>query len=209
MERHTNKMRLIGDVHGKYRNYATLLMNTPDDMPSIQVGDFGIGFGPVPTQLEELMVKRGDKFIRGNHDKPSECKQHSQWIPDGSVYNDVFCIGGASSIDRAYRTEDVDWWPDEELSIAELNKAIDIYTQIKPKVVVSHDCPEAIARILFEHIYTEEGSNRTRDALQAMYDIHMPQFWIFGHWHTNRMALFQNTTTFVCLNELNYIDIEI
>lgn len=125
----------IGDVHGKYDRYKKILEASP---PTIQVGDMGVGFrrtqGPRTGEFYSnpphyAMKLCNARFIRGNHDNPGACKDHSQWIPDGWVEDldgrkTMFC-GGATSIDRAMRQEGYSWWPDEEMSHAELNCAVD------------------------------------------------------------------------------------
>ena len=51
-------------------------------------------------------------------------------------------------------------------------------------------------------------SSRTRQALDAMFDIHKPDLWLFGHWHDSQDRNVMGTR-FICLNELEYKDIEI
>src|SRR6266699_1688850 len=108
----------IGDVHGKYGAYKRLIRSAPD---SIQVGDIGLGFRQWPhggwrtNPPYDVMRGTGARFIRGNHDNPEVCRDHTQWIQDGLVQDDMMFIGGAKSTDRPYRHPDFDWWADEEL----------------------------------------------------------------------------------------------
>ena len=53
-------MRFIGDVHGKMGDYLHI---TDGCAESIQVGDFGAGFVPLPS------LDLRHRFIRGNHDR--------------------------------------------------------------------------------------------------------------------------------------------
>ncbi len=39
---------------------------------------------------------------------------------------------------------------------------------------------------------------------QAMFEIHQPENWVFGHWHTNFKQCINNTK-FKCLPELTYV----
>jgi predicted phosphodiesterase len=201
------KMTFIGDIHGKWRHYMDIISSAEN---TIQVGDFGIGFkNPVALEtVEEKMTKGNHKFIRGNHDNPVLCKEHDLLIDDGSYdcANDMFHMGGAWSPDRARRIEGINWWEDEQLSTAELSQCIDAYATAKPRIVVTHDCPESVAYDSF-HFYHGPGS-RTRQALEAMFECHQPEIWIFGHWHSS-LDYTKNGTRFICLNELETLQMEI
>lgn len=204
--------RIIGDVHGKINSYSNLLIGVDN---SIQVGDFGVGFfGEYREQklLDFQNTNPNHMFIRGNHDDPQRCKHYPNYIPDGFVKDDIMFVGGAWSIDHAYRIEGLDWWPDEECSIEELNRIIDVYEATKPRIMITHDCPESVAYQLF--IATGNSiagkvhhKTRTGQALQTMFDIHKPDIWIFGHWHMDVDHYVKNTR-FMCLNELSYIDLD-
>lgn len=207
-------VRLIGDIHGRFSAYKNLLKGCER---SIQVGDYGIGFahtdsagwttyskGPFDGEPEPGF----HRFIRGNHDNPDACKASKQWIPDGTMHEGFWCMGGALSIDKGYRTEGRDYWDGEELSVTELNQMINIYEDIKPEFVITHDCPEAVARHLFPFMSkTTQFHSRTREALQAMFEIHQPTFWAFGHWHMPKKETILGTE-FVCLDIGQCYDID-
>jgi hypothetical protein len=197
---------VIGDVHGKFNAYKNIISKCDR---SIQVGDLGVGFIDPRTEIfsadspRYMMASRGHRFIRGNHDNPRACRHHSQWIEDGSVHGEVMFIGGALSIDRAYRTEGYDWWADEELSIAELNRVASTYAAVKPRVMITHECPESISDAIMasRHKTKFNMPSRTRQAFQAMFEFHQPDLWIHGHWHVSFDDVFDGTR-FVCLAEL-------
>lgn len=209
------EIRLIGDVHGYYQRYKKIIKQVDN---SIQLGDMGVGFkalrqGEVKYLKNppfDAMSKGNHLFIRGNHDNPEVCKKHKYWIPDGTyLYDKIFCVGGAKSIDRVFRTEGWDWWPEEELSYEELDKIIQKYIEIKPDYVVSHECPNSIANEIlqaFNRSKIEDGS-RTRQALEVMFYHHKPKRWWFGHWHES-LEFKSGGTQFRCLNELEYEDYE-
>lgn len=189
-------MRFIGDIHAKWEDYLRLV----EDVDSIQVGDFGAGFRDIPE------LPSTARFIRGNHDSPEVCRNHSNWIKDGTVENDIMFIGGAFSIDRGWRTEGVDWWADEELSTTELQQLIDVAVAARPRVIISHDCPESIIPNLFPRALPVKS--RTQQALDVVLDLVKPELHIFGHWHLDRDETI-NGTRFICLNELSYIDVDL
>ena len=211
-----SKIRFIGDVHGHTFELGLVLKNLPEHIDSvIQVGDMGVGFGQGNywhQPLDILMQKHNAKFIRGNHDNPGICKTMNSWIPDAVVENDIMYLGGAWSIDRAWRTEGISWWQDEELSIEELSRAIDVYNLTRPKIMVTHDCPHDIAgKLFFEEGKSNYGMpqhpTRTGKALEAMLELHKPNLHVFGHWHQDVDEVI-NGTRFICLNELSYVDVD-
>lgn len=205
--------RIVGDVHGKWNSYVNLVKNI--DFNSIQVGDFGVGFahGNSNKFVDNNVDTSKHCFIRGNHDNPTMCKfEMSGYISDGCVENGVMYIGGAWSIDWRYRTAGIDWWSDEECSYNELSTFIKMYENIKPRIMITHDCPSLAAYYMFVKNGNSIGGKslhltRTGEALQQMFEIHQPEFWFFGHWHTSKMMKI-NGTKFVCLDELDYIDID-
>jgi len=172
---------LIGDVHGRFDQYKRLISGRRD---TVQVGDMGIGFFrlrggeivPERSPPRAAMVAGNHRFIRGNHDNPEACRRHSQWIRDGAVEGDTMFIGGAYSIDQGMRTEGLDWWRDEELSIAELDRLIDVYAAAKPTVMVTHDCPQFLEATMLEVVSAHISiPSRTRQALDAMFARHQPE----------------------------------
>ena len=193
-------IRFFGDVHACFDRY----INDASEVDfSIQVGDFGIGFetdkNPIP------ILNPNHRFIRGNHDNPSKCYGHPNWIADGH-YDEttgIFFVGGAESTDKNNRVEGYDWWRDEELTIVQINTIIDDYERIRPSVVVSHDCPT------HSFYFPEFSSNtRTRRALDAMFEIHAPKLWVHGHHHQS-IDRIVNNTRFVCVDKNSYVDIDI
>jgi len=215
-------IRFIGDVHGKYEQYTRLIADVPR---SIQVGDMGIGFRPLggppdgdfyAIPANDAMARGDHRFIRGNHDNPEVCRAHPQWIADGHVEDGMMFVGGAISIDRALRTEGYNWWPDEELSAAELKRMIALYIERKPRVMITHDCPEEVASIVLTRIPRLRAGkmylpSRTRYAFQEMWSAYAPDFWIFGHYHMSFDQVLHGDreagTRFIGLAELEHRDI--
>lgn len=206
-------MRFIGDVHSKYKQYKRIIKECS---ASIQVGDLGLGFiwpatmRPMQNPPHYAMTRGKHRFIRGNHDNPYRCRQHSQWIPDGTVEGDMMLVGGGVSIDVDQRVEGLTWWRDEELSATELLPIVDRYLLERPKIMVSHECPEEIAEILLVLSGRRKLDipSRTRQAFQSMFEAHQPDIWIFGHWHHSFNQVIEGTR-FICLAELETIDIDI
>jgi hypothetical protein len=206
-------MKFIGDVHGHFSAYSTILKGCKN---SIQIGDMGVGFykrdyegvlSPYPNPPYDKMVAGGHRFIRGNHDNPNVCRRHSQYIPDGHIEGDMMFIGGGYSIDRDFRVLNETYWEDEELDYVELNHLVGVYYETKPRIMVTHDCPELVANHLFTTTKLSIPS-RTRQAFNSMWENHKPELWIFGHWHDHRDLTLLGTR-FVCLAELQTMEFDI
>ena len=120
-------------------------------------------------------------------------------------------IGGAVSIDKAWRREGYSYWPDEECSMTDLYQFVDKYVEVRPEIMVTHECPEDLAKVMVQHVRNDklnpEWSSRTRQAFQSMWSCHSPRLWIFGHWHWHFEAVVGDTR-FICLPELAHVDID-
>lgn len=185
-------MLIIGDVHSKVNFYWKLIQGIDE---SIQVGDFGF------AEQHEWHIANCDstkhKIVFGNHDDYAYLNRvHSLGNWSWNANYDLFTIRGAKSIDRMHRIEGVSWWKEEELNWTESNEVIDNYSTIKPRIVISHDCPESISMHWFGH-----SGSFTRVLLQNLLEIHTPELWIFGHHHRNKNDMI-NGTRFICLGEL-------
>jgi hypothetical protein len=199
---------IIGDVHGKTSTYQKMIRRMPPGQRSIQVGDMGIGF-PY-AGLHKMPDEH--KWFRGNHDNPEKCRRTTNYLGDFGllVGDNLFWLAGAFSIDRMWRTQGVDYWVDEELSYDELGKAIQLYEQVKPRFVVSHEAPADVGRVLLHqqtvdpYFLAKENccNSRTSQALQNMFDIHQPVEWVFGHYHVDWHFPFRGTK-FTCVAELS------
>lgn len=193
--------RYIGDVHGNVDAYLALIEGVEK---SIQCGDMGIGFAEFPVIPQE------HRFIRGNHDEPMKCFEHPNYIKDGTYENGTFFLGGAWSIDYEFRqnyemsTGRKIWWKEEECSVPRLQEIIDYYTVCKPEIVVTHDCPTIMAEQIRSHHSWDKS--KTRQALGIMFESHEPTIWIHAHHHIHKEVRI-GETSFICLAELDYIDL--
>lgn len=212
-------MWFIGDAHAQFGKLLWMQNNMilPGGKQegfdcSLQIGDFGI-FDKGDIELLKnynFLDQKEHKFIRGNHDNPELIKPLDQYLGDYGYLNkqNLFYLSGGWSIDKVHRTENIDWWADEELSYADCQKAIEIYRNTKPSIMVSHECPTIIkdeallnSPSVFSNGEKIKFTSKTEHALQAMYDIHQPDIWIFGHYHT-KLEVKKGKTLFICLNEL-------
>lgn len=206
--------RIIGDIHAQIGDYHDFSLSKVEG-PSIQVGDFGIGFAG--SYWHDRVVKwQSDnpqhRFIRGNHDNPAKCKDMPGYIPDGRIENNVMYIGGAYSIDYKLRVPEVNWWVGEECSDEEFDYFIDIAKIAQPDVIISHDAPIHVTDSMFIKSGLAIGGynaksipNRTNMRLQELFEAYQPKFWFFGHWHKTMQYKYGNTM-FHCLGIHEYVD---
>lgn len=206
----------IGDVHGKIKEYEKILANihkNDNEFMTIQIGDMGIGFKGVKSPK----LGANDYFFTGNHDNYEQAKTHTNCLNNFGCWffkvinkysqksSKLFYIRGAYSIDRAARIPRISWWESEEIDYSTLQFAINMYETEKPEVVFSHDCPQPIHHIICPEANIKENS-RTVMALSAMFSLHRPKIWVFGHHHKS-FKLEIEGCLFICLNELEVVNI--
>jgi hypothetical protein len=207
-------MLFIGDCHEQFKTYLYILFKMQHKGGrkgidcSCQTGDMGIGF-PADSEFRKEgtswfdPIDTNHKFLRGNHDDPAECNLHPNYLGDWGYKSgpDLFFVSGAYSIDRNYRVPELNFWEDEELKESEMVKVLKAYEQSKPKIVVSHECPLGVKIDFVTNTWKFDHNSRTEKLLHNMFEIHQPDYWIFGH-HHQRKELDKNGTHFVCLDEL-------
>ena len=191
-------VRFIGDIHGEENIYLNYLKGVEY---TIQVGDLHLDYSFLDR---ERISSKNHRFVAGNHDNYDDLPDHS--LGDFGVYNipdfgDVFFVRGGWSIDRKARhnydlivrgrvLQKKDLWDEEELSHSQCEEALELYKEVKPKLVVSHECPLNVVKYVTNPIVAynmgyDSSTIKTRTAvlLQAMTDFHRPRMHIFGHYH--------------------------
>lgn len=190
-------IRFIGDIHGKYEEYINVKSSSTK---SIQVGDFGFGFSPVPEDL----FRDTDRYILGNHDNPFMGRNDPHHLESGNEWEGVFPINGAMSSDRVHRIEGKSWWKEEEHTTDQFYHIHDLWEQSKSEIVVAHDCPQDfMIRVNSHHAYE---NSKTRQFLSSLIYIRKPKIFIFGHHHMFIDEVMDGIR-YICLPELGYIDI--
>lgn len=123
-------------------------------------------------------------------------------LPDGRR---VLFMGGASSIDKAERTAWYDWFPQELITIED----VDHLPETKIDIVVSHACPLEFKEQLNESsddwrvqdsYWSQKFWDPSCNYLSRVLEKYDPKWWFFGHYH---VAKFDKTfnTRWVCLNK--------
>ena len=86
-----------------------------------------------------------------------------------------------------------------------------LYEQLKPDVVMSHDCPYSVSNmvgnpdILQAFGYSRYMKTSTQELLQQMFELHQPKIWLAGHYHINESFIYKGTN-FTFIAEREYID---
>lgn len=212
------KIYLCGDTHCN-RTLCKIAHRDIKDGYLIGLGDHGEGFGDSPIESNSLphLLR-----IAGNHSDPEKIKQYTGYLGrfgylEWSFRNDseplkIFYISGAWSIDYEYRTPMINWWPNEELSQSEMDECEELYRQIKPDIVLSHDAPSFLFSDLIRTIKkplfgTEQRITRTGEFLQKLFRIHAPSQWFHGHWHVS-MNVIKENCKFQCLGVNEVIELQ-
>jgi len=153
----------------------------------VQVGDLSNSF----KHIQKMLPPSGHRFIRGNHDPRKEIAKLKQWIPDGTVEDGVFYIGSANHVIHTGE-------PDRTIPVKDWVGIVAKYRAALPRVVVSHDCPNTAGAIMDRWDYKP---NYTSSWLERLLVEHVPELWIFGHWHQSRRFNLEGCK-FVCLDML-------
>jgi len=219
----SNKIRVIGDVHGHSDKYAEIVK---DCGKSIQVGDMGFNYSHFHDINSKTKVIK-DFFYAGNHDNYDILNNPYNGLKNnlgdygglGDIFNSSFFVRGASSIDAAMRihgylkTYKKTWWFEEELSDHEFKIAMEMYYDKKPDIMFSHDSPLFLGPLLGSSKALDMFNlpknyySKTQHYLQKMYAIHQPKIWFFGHWHKDWHHK-DDRTHFFCVDELSWFDLE-
>lgn len=205
-------IRIIGDVHGHYAEYVKIATQS-DTHYTLQLGDMGFSY----RHFQKCGLSSAQHmFFGGNHDNYDLYNLCPNALGDYGMIKlpgekPFFFVRGAYSIDKKYRTIGIDWWEREELTVEQGQKALELYSKVKPTLMITHDCPEVMREVFLSKNMGMMGGNkkiitRTGNLLQKMFEIHQPKLHIFGHWHQSIREKIDDCM-FQCLNELEYIDI--
>lgn len=106
----------------------------------------------------------------------------------------IFVMGGAHSVDRAYRIEHISWWEQEMPSSEEMEKAIRALDQCGWTVdyVITHCAPRSIQALLADWYENDPMVSFLERICKDLQFEH----WYFGHYHTDRQINEQFTALY-------------
>lgn len=208
---------VTGDTHGHIdvsklnsTNFPQGNNLTKDDFV-IVCGDFGMvwGGGKEDKYWQEWLQDKPwtTLFCDGNHDNHHLLAEYpiEEWhggkvhfimpsvihLMRGQVYdicgNKIFVMGGAVSIDRAYRTEGVSWWPEEVPNYKECEEGFQNLEKNDWKVdyVITHTGPEDVLKVGMPTVIPDP----TARYLNAVMNNVQFKHWYFGHMHIDKCIL--------------------
>jgi predicted phosphodiesterase len=202
-----NKIWLIGDTHGTWKNLQ-LFQHAKNDY-IIVLGDFGFIWNRSTKELNtiERMFGRNNTtllFIDGNHEnfdiletypivekfggRVRKISDHVYHLMRGEIFTildqKIFAMGGAGSIDKNSRTEFVSWWKQENITHADFENAYNNIVKHGNEVdyVITHTAPCKIV----ETFYDGKTSDVNTKALTEIEKILLYKHWYFGHHHQDK-----------------------
>jgi len=207
---------ITGDTHGANDISKLFPGSFPDgkkltrDDFVIITGDFGglwTGGDPDQGVLDFYREKKYTiLFVDGNHENFSELNKYGveEWnggkihrideniihLMRGQVFEiqgkTIFTFGGGLSIDKAYRTPFISWWPEEWPLNSEIEEALYNLNRHNNKVdyIVTHAAPETLVRNEINEIHPLLKMDcMTEKFLDAIYETVDYEMWFCGHYH--------------------------
>ena len=193
------KTLYVGDVHGNF-HYLKRAIKYYNPHRVIQSGDFGVW--PGMRQWDNLQgFEVPVYFCEGNHENHhslpkvvTEMKDNLFYIPRFVEHEGILYIGGANSIDKAFRTPGFDWFPEETItSVPEGLKHVD--------TIVSHTCPQ----VVYDDILSRDmvsDRDPSRRALNIVLNDVKPKRWFFSHFHIDFRTTLKGCN-FTCLDRVD------
>lgn len=202
------RIAICGDWHGNYayaqKALAYAIRQGADVI--LHVGDFGYWKdGGYLTVLNNMCEEHNVylMFVDGNHENHRMLNEQPVdedgvrrlrtrlWhLPRGFRWEwlDVtfLALGGAHSVDKPWRDEGVDWFPEETITIPQAYKAVE---GGHADVMITHDCPAGVNIPGLEEgkaIFPPDQldiAERHRALLRQVVDEVTPRFLWHGHYH--------------------------
>lgn len=235
------RVLLAGDTHGNHRHVDYLLKMAAELQADriVQVGDFG--YWPHLSDYHRRVSSMAQRartpiyWLDGNHenfdalevavdvdaDEPQGMLPDLWYLPRGCTWAWDGCrfmsLGGAYSIDKSSRTEGYSWWPQETLTRAQVERAMD---RGPVDVLLTHDTPEGVCPIVDSNYKGDDISRGNRKAVSAVADAVTPRLVVHGHYHHRYTAAYgaavvegldrddQGPTSWLCIDTADWATTE-
>lgn len=226
-----SKVGLIGDLHGKagYARDALHKMHQRGVVTVFQLGDFGLGWPGAGEQFLgwveahcalldiDLYVVPGNhenwEFINSLPFENGRCwltqhvcvmERNARFEIDGRSF---LALGGAPSIDYPDRRVGFSWWPDEALTLRDVERTV---AEGYADIMLTHDAPDGgtkkVQRIVDNPNYsfwTRQGlayAAEGRELMNIAFAGVRPKVFAHGHFHVADEAVVDGTK-FLALGE--------
>ena len=218
-------MYFLGDVHAESPLMRDFLNS--EEKYCLQLGDFGFIFkyndwkwNKFLNHFEKNYPNKMIFTVLGNHENydsiekmpvkdmfGARCRKirsNVYAIERGEILSieglNILCIGGADSIDKAWRQDGISWWTQEKISDADIKKTVEKGLTCSFDMVCSHAMPAFFMLQNFTPCF-QTGSEFSLEKIYC--DIennggHIP-LWIGGHVH-NSIDMTYNDTLFRSLD---------
>jgi predicted phosphodiesterase len=153
----------LGDIHGDYHH----LMHVADAAKEagaeavIQLGDFGwysnnVRFFITNTPAVPVYALDGNhedhRMLPMDATGPVEMFPNLFFIPRGTIFTldgrRIACLGGAASVDKAYRLrQNIHWSPDEDITAEQEQR---LFTLEIPDIFLTHVPPQSVIQRHFD-----------------------------------------------------------
>ena len=218
-------MYFLGDVHGESPLMRDFLNS--EEKYCLQLGDFGFIFkyndwkwNRFLNHFEKNYPNKMIFTVLGNHENydsiekmpvkdmfGARCRKirsNVYAVERGEILSieglNILCIGGADSIDKAWRQDGISWWAQEKISDTDVKKTVEKGLTCSFDMVCSHAMPAFFMLQNFTPCF-QTGSEFSLEKIYC--DIennggHIP-LWIGGHVH-NSIDMKYNDTLFRSLD---------
>lgn len=211
----TDKVMVAGDWHANARWAARAISEGCSDVKVVlQLGDFGLwrtGRDYLAQVSEALEGQDADLyFIDGNHEdhawlielmknmttgEPLKVAERIWYLPRGFRWEwhgrSWLALGGAASVDRAFRTEGHSWFREEEITLPQAGL---VALRGPADVMITHECPRRVARRLPLGTpmagWDLEVSRSHQELLDRVICYVEPSYLFHGHMHIAHQGTF-------------------
>ena len=196
------KYAIAGDTHERF-DIINKFINKHQPKHLIICGDFGFW---LDNHIEKRLKPHNTKiyFCDGNHEdhnlldkltdkpEPVEVCKNVFYMPRGTIvqFEDkkFLFMGGAESIDKDLYTEGIDWFPQESITIKQVNSL----PETNIDVIISHAAP------LFVEMHMglwmkSKLLKQTPILLETVFELYKPKHWFFGHYHYDYYSVLRGT----------------
>ncbi|MCR2813035.1 metallophosphoesterase [Microbacterium sp. zg.Y1084] len=205
------RVAVCGDWHGNASWLRTVVsaipVLAPDVRTILQLGDWWMDAERTDALFQRTGIERV-LVTTGNHEPWNRLTPLMEAHPGRAIRvsaatwilarpfrmsiggREVLSLGGASSVDRAWRREGVDWWPDEAITEGHVEAAV---AGGSADLLLTHESPEgtpvrAVNRILHEDppswpAAALAASTESRRRVTRVWDAVRPPLLAHGHMH--------------------------
>ena len=199
---------ITGDTHGNVdfdylKDYFNNRFVNENDYLII-LGDAGIVWSEKENFIDDYaMLGLNVLFIDGNHEnfellnrfpivtfngaKCHKLYENVYHIMRGEIIKlnnkTFFCMGGARSIDKIYRIENISWWKEEDIGFNDIENGLSNLKNVHNTVdyVLTHCAPTSIINKMFN--YKQDNNTKILEKFKEIINF---KYWYFGHYHENK-----------------------